>query len=61
MYERKINLMDETVFPRESIYLAKENPNSYSKKIPREEKSDEEIIMAVTTDMSNSLGEDLEP
>ncbi|MDR0301074.1 MAG: hypothetical protein LBI04_02040 [Treponema sp.] len=61
MYNRKIDLMDETVFPRESIYLAKENPNSNSSRIPRNEKSDEEITMAVTADMSNTLGEDLEP
>jgi hypothetical protein len=60
MYERTIDLMDETVFPRESIYLAKENPNQNSEIIPRKEKSDEEIIMAVTADMSNSLGEKLE-
>jgi len=61
MLSRNVNLMDETVFPRESIYLAKDNPNSNSINIPRKEKSDEEIIMAVTADMSNSLGEDLEP
>jgi len=61
MYERIIDLMDETVFPRESVYLAKENPNSNSSRISRKEKSDEEIIKAVTADMSNSLGEDLEP
>ena len=61
MYKRDIDLMDESVFPRESIYLAKENPNRYSTNVPRKEKSDEEIIMAVTADMSNSLGEDLEP
>jgi hypothetical protein len=61
MYKRTIDLMDETVFPRESIYLAKENPNQNSESIPRKEKSDEEIIMAVTADMSNSLGENLEP
>ena len=53
--------MDETVFPKESIYLAKENPNSNSSSVSRKEKSDEEIIMAVTADMSNSLGENLEP
>ena len=61
MYKREIDLMDETVFPRDSIYLAKENPNRYSTNIPRKEKSDEEIIMAVSADMSNSLGEDFEP
>jgi hypothetical protein len=60
MYERTIDLMDEAVFPRQSIYLAKENPNVNSQKIRREEKSDEEIIRAVTAEMINSLGEDLE-
>jgi hypothetical protein len=55
MYSRKIDLMDEVTFPRESIYLAKENPNINSSRISRNEKSDEEIIMAVTADMSNSL------
>ena len=60
MYKRNIDLMDEAVFPRESIYLAKENPNRYATNIPRKEKSDEEIIKAVTADMSNSLGENLE-
>jgi len=61
MLRRNIDLMDEATFPRESIYLAKDNPNSNSIQILREEKSDEEIIIAVTADMSNSLGEDLEP
>jgi len=61
MLERKINLMDENIFPRKSIYLTKENPNMNSKKISRKEKSDEDIIRAVTADMSDSLGEDLEP
>ena len=61
MYERTIDLMDEAVFPRQSIYLAKENPNKNAKSIPREEISDEEIIRSVTAEMVNSLGEDLEP
>jgi hypothetical protein len=61
MYERTMDLMDETVFPRQSIYLAKENPNKNAKSIPREEISDEEIIRSVTAEMVNSLGEDLEP
>ena len=52
--------MNEAVFPRQSIYLAKENPNVNSQKIRREEKSDEEIIRAVTAEMINSLGEDLD-
>jgi hypothetical protein len=49
------------LFPENPSILAKENPNSNSSKISRKEKSDEEIIMAVTADMSNSLEEDLEP
>jgi len=61
MYERTIDLMDETVFPRRSIYLAKENPNINSMNILREEISDEEIIRSVTAEMVNSLGEGLEP
>jgi len=61
MLSRNFDLMDETIFPKESIYLAKDNPNPNSISILREEKSDEEIIIAVTADMSNSLGEDLEP
>jgi len=61
MYERNIDLMDESVFPRQSIYLAKENPNRNSSRIPREEKSDEEIVRAVSAEMINSLGEGLEP
>ena len=61
MYNREIDLMDETVFPRESIYLNKENPNRYTTSVPRKEKSDDEIIKAVTADMINSLGANLEP
>jgi hypothetical protein len=61
MYERSIDLMDKSVFPRNSIYLSKENPSLNAMPISREEKSDEEIIEAVTADMSDSLGEDLEP
>jgi len=61
MYKRTIDLMDESVFPRQSVYLAKENPNRNSSRIPREEKSDEEIVRAVSAEMINSLGEGLEP
>jgi len=61
MYERNIDLMDESVFPRQSIYLTKENPNKNSKSIIRKEVPDEEIIRSVTAEMINSLGEDLEP
>jgi hypothetical protein len=60
MYERKIDLMDEAAFPRESIYLAKENPNLNSRNIPRKVKSDDEIVTSVTAEMKSSLGEELE-
>jgi len=59
MYGRTIDLMDESVFPRQSIYLLKENPNENSNKIFREVKSDEEIIRAVSAEMVNSLREGL--
>ena len=61
MYKRNIDLMDESIFPRESIYLVKENPNSNSANVSRVEKSNEEIINAVTAEMSCTLGGDLEP
>jgi len=61
MYERTVDLMDKNAFPRESIYLSKENPNPNARHIPREAKSDEEIIASVTAEMIDSLGEDLEP
>ena len=61
MYKREIDLMDEAVFPKESIYIGKENPKASSKSIPRVDKSDEEIIAAVTADMINTLGAELEP
>ncbi len=61
MYERKIDLMDKSVFPNRSIYLSKENPNLNSQSVPRVDKSDNEIVKAVTDDMINSLGESLEP
>jgi hypothetical protein len=60
LYQRTIDLMDESVFPRESIYIGKENPKADSIVIPREDKSDEDIIAAVTTEMVNTLGADLE-
>ena len=52
MYKRTIDLMDESVFPKESIYIAKENL--------RVDKSDEDIISAVTSEMINILGVELE-
>ena len=61
MYDRNIDLMDEAIFPRESIYLGKENSNNNSNQILRTAKKDDEIIAAVTADMINSLGEKLEP
>lgn len=45
--------MDESTFPKKSIYLDKENFNSCSNKVSRKEKTDEEIINAVTAEMSD--------
>jgi hypothetical protein len=61
MYERTIDLMDENVFPRKSIYLSKENPSPITKGVSREPISDEEIIKSVSAEMINSLGANLEP
>ena len=53
--------MDESLFPRNSIYLSKENPKSpISIPIPRVSKTDDEIIAAVTEDMADTLGAELE-
>ena len=61
-YENKYDLMDEKTFPRDSIFLAKENPKkAISKPIPRVPKSDEEIIASVSDYMAGTLGEDIEP
>ena len=61
MYKRNIDLMDNTLFPKNSIYIDKENPKSDARRIPRVAKSDEEIIAAVTAEMTNTLGAELEP
>jgi len=60
-YENKYDLMDQNLFPKDSIYILKENPKSGSVLLPRIEKSDEEIVAAVTAEMCNSLGVELEP
>ena len=58
MYERTIDLMDEEVFPRESIYSKKDLGRCYYR-ISRVIKTDEEIVENVATDMIDSLGEEL--
>lgn len=61
-YQNTYDLMDETVFPRDSIYLVKENPKfAVSQSIPRFSKTDEEIIASVSKDMAGTLGAELEP
>ena len=60
-YENKYDLMDQNLFPKDSIYIFKENPKSDALRLPRIEKSDEEIVAAVTAEMCNSLGVELEP
>ena len=61
-YQNPYNLMDESLFPRDSIYLSKENPNiPITEQIPRVLKTDAEIIAAVAEDMAGTLGAELEP
>jgi hypothetical protein len=61
-YRHNFDFMDEKLFPRSSIYLAKENPNKYlSNPITRVDRSDEDIIKAVSEDMAGTLGAELEP
>ena len=61
MYKREIDLMDDAIFPKESIYIDKENPKSGSLKVQRIDKTDEEIIAAVTAEMTGTFGVELEP
>lgn len=61
-YQNTYDLMDEAVFPRDSIYLVKENPKfAVSQSIARFAKTDEEIIASVSQDMAGTLGAELEP
>ena len=60
-YENKYDLMDQNIFPKESIYILKENPKADSRKFPRVDKTDEEIVAAVVSEMNSSLGVELEP
>ena len=60
-YENKYDLMDKETFPKDSIFLAKENPKkAITKTVPRVFKTDEEIIASVSDYMANTLGADLE-
>jgi hypothetical protein len=56
-YERKLDLMDESIFPIRPTYAQKKNPN---KAITFDRKpiqlSEEEIIEAVSKEMSGTMG-----
>jgi hypothetical protein len=61
-YERTIDLMDETIFPGESLYAQKKNPKTeISKRISPEDQTDEEIAEFVINEMSDTLGEPCAP
>ena len=59
-YENNYDLMDQKMFPNDSIYIFKENPKKSSKGILRVAKSDEEVIDAVTAEMKGTLGTKIE-
>jgi hypothetical protein len=57
-YERNINLMDESLFPRDSIYTQKRNLKKFITTDVRrieQEQTDDEIIDFVTKEMSDAF------
>jgi phosphopantetheine adenylyltransferase len=55
-YERRIDLMNESFFPRDSLYVQKKNPKvSITTDVRRVEQTNDEIIDFVTKEMSNAL------
>jgi hypothetical protein len=57
MYERTLDLMDESVFPRESFYAQKKNPKSeLTTNIAQQEYENQEIIDYITEEMKDTLG-----
>jgi hypothetical protein len=61
-YKRKIDLMDESLFPKDSLYAQKRNPKeSITTGIPRVEQTNDEIIKFVTKEMSDTLGNSHDP
>jgi hypothetical protein len=56
-YERKIDLMNESIFPRDSLYAQKKNPKeSITKTVAPVSQTNQEIIDHVINEMSDTLG-----
>jgi hypothetical protein len=56
-YKRTINLMDESVFPRKSLYAQKENPKiGITDNVQPVKQTNDEIIDYVSKEMLNTLG-----
>jgi phosphopantetheine adenylyltransferase len=56
-YERKIDLMDESLYPMDSLYAQKRNPKeSITTGVRRVDQTNDEIIEFVTKEMSATLG-----
>jgi hypothetical protein len=61
-YERRVDLMNESLFPRDSLYAQKKNPKaSITTDIHRVDQTNDEIIEFVTVEMSETLGDIHEP
>jgi hypothetical protein len=51
-YKREVSLMDERIFPRESLDLPIENPNPvYTQPVQVVEQTDDEIVRYVVSDL----------
>jgi S-adenosylmethionine:diacylglycerol 3-amino-3-carboxypropyl transferase len=61
-YERRVDLMNESFFPRDSLYAQKKNPKeSITTDVRRVEQTNDEIIEFVTKEMSGTLGDVHDP
>ena len=57
MYERKLDLMDETVFPLQTRYAQNENPKmAITTDVKIVPQNNETIIEFVTNEMKDTLG-----
>jgi hypothetical protein len=57
-YKRRIDLMDDSLFPRDSRYVQKKNPKeSMTTDARRVDQTNEEIVDFVTKEMSGTLGD----
>jgi hypothetical protein len=57
MYERKLDLMDESVFPRNSSFAQKKNPKtSITTPVRAKSQENKTIVDYVTNTMKDTLG-----